>query len=101
MTNAELRKMLMKDLGITTDFMDAGHIADTYEEMDFFLGAAREYIAREGVTLENDNLSHGDAMLVVKYASFLYSGGDTTKLPPMIRKPLNDRIYQEHLTRRW
>ena len=98
MTNEQfLIDMMINNLGKNIDFFDDEAKADLYTKMKFYLGAAREFIAREGVTLDTEN-SNGDCMLVVQYACFLYDGGDREHLPPNIRKPLNDRIMQEDVT---
>lgn len=91
-----LRDRMLIDLGISTEYMDDAGKQALYDEIEFYLSAASEFISREGVTLNLNSI--GDQMLVLKYAAFLYRGGDNTKLPPMIRKPLNDRIFQEDIT---
>ena len=97
MTDAELLTMLKNDLEIVTDFMDNEAKAAKDAELSGYLSSAREYITREGIDLTE---SFGDSMLLVMYASWLYSRrrAETSYavMPRMLRWNLNNRLYEQN-----
>ena len=100
MDNAELLKMLKLNLEVITDYMDAEAKAAKESELLQYLNAAREFITREGIDLEEDSL--GDAQILVMYASWLYgrrkAGNDYGAMPRMLRYALNNRLFEQDIT---
>ena len=96
MNDAELLTMLKNDLEIVTDFMDDEAKAAKDAELSGYLSSAREFITREGIDLTE---SFGDSMLLVMYASWLYSRrrAETSyaAMPRMLRWNLNNRLYEQ------
>lgn len=99
MDNAELLKMLKLNLEVITDYMDAEAKAAKESELLQYLNAAREFITREGIDLEEDSL--GDAQILVMYASWLYgrrkAGNDYGAMPRMLRYALNNRLFEQDI----
>lgn len=95
MTEAELIERVIEDLEISTEYMDAAAREATERKVALCVGAAQEYITREGVTLTD---SQGDSQLIIMFASFLYRGGDSVRMPKMLRYQLNNRLMQETIT---
>ena len=97
MTDAELLTMLKADLEIVTDFMDDEAKTAKDHELNIYLSTAREFIAREGIELTD---SSGDSMLLVMYASWLYSRrrAETSYavMPRMLRYNLNNRLFEQN-----
>ena len=97
MTDAELLAMLKNDLEIVTDYMDSEAKAAKDQELSVYLSTAREFITREGIEL---TASDGDSMLLVMYASWLYSRrrAETSYavMPRMLRYNLNNRLFEQH-----
>ncbi len=58
------------------------------------IGAARQMITREGITLADTLEDHN---LVVMYAAYLYRKRveDNPKMPRMLRYALNNRLFSE------
>ena len=96
MNDAELLTMLKNDLEIVTDFMDQEARAAKDLELSGYLSSAREFITREGIDLTD---SYGDSMLLVMYASWLYTRrrAETSyaSMPRMLRWNLNNRLYEQ------
>ena len=89
MDESTILKMLQADLDISTD-----------KKNDYLLSlikAARDYIAREGITLTD---SHGDGMLVEMYAAYLYRKRRESNpvMPRMLRWALNCRLMGGEVT---
>lgn len=83
-----LIEMLKIDLGIMTVAYD--------ERLNAIIAAAREMIAREGATLDDENLE--DAQLIVMYAAWLWRRRDSGEgMPRMLRYALNNRIFAEKI----
>ena len=79
-------EMLRTDLGITTMAYD-GRLHSVIE-------AAKELIAREGITLRDDSFE--DAQLVVMYAAWMWRRRDTMEgMPRMLRYALNNRVFSQ------
>lgn len=99
MDNAELLTMLKLNLEVITDYMDAEAKAAKESELLQYLNAAREFITREGIDLEEDSL--GDAQILVMYASWLYgrrkAGNDYGAMPRMLRYALNNRLFEQDI----
>lgn len=95
MTESELIERVIDDLEISTEYMDESAKEATNRKVALCVEAAQEYITREGVTLTD---SSGDNQLVIVFASFLYRGGDSVRMPKMLRYQLNNRIMQEAIT---
>ena len=99
MNDAELLTMLKNDLEIVTDFMDQEAKAAKDAELSGYLSSAREFITREGIDLTE---SFGDSMLLVMYASWLYSRrrAETSYavMPRMLRWNLNNRLFEQNNT---
>lgn len=95
MTESDLIQMVIDDLEISTEYMDQAALETINRKIGLCVGAAQEYITREGVTLID---SDGDNQLVVMFASFLYRGGDSVRMPQMLRYQLNNRVLQEAIT---
>lgn len=85
MTGYEMISLLKIDLGI---------IGTAYDpQLDQLLAAAKEMIAREGVTLTD---SIEDAQLVILYAAYLFRKRATDEgMPRMLRWALNNRIFSK------
>lgn len=70
-------------------------VNDTWDEyLIDLIQAARQSIAREGITL-SDTME--DTNLVVMYTSYLYRKrtGDAAGMPRMLRYALNNRLFSE------
>lgn len=64
-------------------------------QLDHLVDAARQLIAREGVTLCEPYTAE-DAQLVVMYAAYLFrKRGTNEPMPRMLRWALNNRIFAE------
>lgn len=100
-----LLEMLKQSLEIITDFMDATARASKENELMWYIETAKEYIAREGITLVD---TQGDAGLITMYAMWLYDKRKTTgskytsyyiqNMPRMLRWNLNNRLFQEKVS---
>lgn len=90
-----LLTMLKYNLEIITDYMDEEARTAKETELTQYLTASAEFIEREGITLDLDNVS--DDLLVVMYAGWLYEKrkDPTAVMPRMIRYNLNNRLLQE------
>lgn len=89
MNDTTMLEMLKVDLGISTTAYDA--------RLTQYLTSAKDYIEREGITLDSDKAS--DMNLVVMYASWLWSKRDTTEaMPRMLRWSLNNRLFAEKVS---
>ena len=99
MNDTELLTMLKANLEIVTDYMDSEAKAAKDTELMQYLSAAQEFITREGIALTE---STGDAMLLVQYASWLYSrrhsDGSYGGMPRMLRWNLNNRLMEQDIT---
>lgn len=86
MTNADILTILKIDLQVSSTALD------TY--LNGLIGAAKEYIATEGITLTE---SEGDAQLVEMYAAYLYRRRreENVQMPRMLRWALNNRLFSE------
>ena len=87
--NVDLLTMLKVDLGITAEAYNERLYAD--------LQAAKSYIAREGITL-NETIE--DDQLVVQYAAWLWrkrGGDEQSSMPRMLRYLLNNRLFSEKM----
>lgn len=90
MSDNDILTMTKANLQISVDAFD-GILLDA-------IGAAKKYIATEGITLGPD-ISIGDATLVSGYAVYLFeqrrgSSGAAT-MPRWLRFALNNRLVQE------
>lgn len=86
MNDTTILEMLKVDLGISTNAYD--------ERLSQYITSAKDYITREGITLDNDFIS--DMNLVVMYAAWLWRKRDTTEaMPRMLRWNLNNRLFYE------
>lgn len=86
MNDTTILEMLKVDLGISTNAYD--------ERLSQYIASAKEYITREGITLDSDFIS--DMNLVVMYAAWLWRKRDTTEaMPRMLRWNLNNRLFYE------
>lgn len=96
MTDKELLTMLEYNLELILDYMDEEARKAKEDELTFYIKAAKEYIAREGITLVNTT---GDAALIVMYASWLYDRRKAPEgnqaMPRMLRYNLNNRLFSE------
>lgn len=90
MTDAELLTMLKADLQLLTSAWDTflGQLIDV----------AKYEIEREGITLSLSDIS--DCHTIVMYAAWLYRkrASDDTSMPTMLRKRLNNRLFQEKVS---
>mgnify|MGYP001860872570 FL=1 len=86
MTDDEILKILKIDLKVSSTALD------TY--LNGLIGAAKEYISTEGITLTE---SVGDAQLVEMYAAYLYRRRreENAQMPRMLRWALNNRLFSE------
>lgn len=86
MTDDEILKILKIDLQVSSTALD------TY--LNSLIGAAKEYISTEGITLTE---SVGDAQLVEMYAAYLYRRRreENVQMPRMLRWALNNRLFSE------
>lgn len=86
MTDDEILKILKIDLQVSSTALD------TY--LKGLIGAAKEYISTEGITLTE---SVGDAQLVEMYAAYLYRRRreENVQMPRMLRWALNNRLFSE------
>lgn len=98
MTTDTLITMLLANLDILTDYYDAAAQEAKRSEMQTYLTASEEYIAREGIRLDLDN-SIGDCLLLVMYASWLYERrrSPNSTMPRMLRYNLNNRLMAEKM----
>ena len=86
MNENTMLEMLKIDLGITTTAYDS--------RLRQFLTSASEAIRIEGITLDSDETS--DMNLVVMYAGWLWRKRDTAEgMPRMLRWQLNNRLFSE------
>ena len=86
MSDDTLLTMLKISLGITTTAYDA--------RLSQLITSAKQYIAREGITLDDTVISDGN--LVVMYAEWLWRKRDTVEaMPRMLRWNLNNRLFSE------
>ena len=87
MTDAELLTMTKSNLQI------AGFTWDAY--LARLIIAAQEAIATQGITLDLEQVS--DCNLVVMYASYLYRkrADDNPAMPRMLRYELNNRLFSQ------
>lgn len=86
MNDTTILEMLKVDLGISTNAYD--------ERLSQYITSAKDYITREGITLDNEKIS--DMNLVVMYAAWLWRKRDTTEaMPRMLRWNLNNRLFYE------
>ena len=87
MTDAELLTMTKSNLQI------AGFTWDAY--LAQLIIAAQEAIATQGITLDLEQVS--DCNLVVMYASYLYRkrADDNPAMPRMLRYELNNRLFSQ------
>lgn len=86
MTDDEILKILKIDLQVSSTALD------TY--LNGLIGAAKEYISTEGITLTG---SVGDAQLIEMYAAYLYRRRreENVQMPRMLRWALNNRLFSE------
>ena len=91
--NVDLLTMLKVDLGITAEAYNDRLYAD--------LQAAKSYIAREGITLnETIDTCVYQEKLVVQYAAWLWrkrGGDEQSSMPRMLRYLLNNRLFSEKM----
>lgn len=86
MNDTTILEMLKVDLGISTNAYD--------ERLSQYITSAKDYITREGITLDSDFIS--DMNLVVMYAAWLWRKRNTTEaMPRMLRWNLNNRLFYE------
>lgn len=86
MNDTTMLEMLKVDLGISTDVYDS--------RLSHYLTSAKDYIEREGITLDDSVISDGN--LVIMYASWLWKKRDTGEgMPRMLRWNLNNRLFNE------
>lgn len=94
-----LLTMLKANLEIITDYMDADAASMKDLELTGYIGAAIEFITREGITLAD---TIGDATLITMYAGWLYerrkAGDGYGAMPRMLRYNLNNRLFTEHVS---
>lgn len=97
--DAVLLDMLKMNQEILTDYMDPEAVAAKNRELGWYIGQAKEYIQREGITLVD---TIGDAGLVTMYAGWLYgrrkAADPAAGMPRMLRWNLNNRLFQEHVS---
>ena len=87
MDDAAILTALKVDLQISTDAADSQYFLPLIQ-------SAKEYIATEGIVLDETN--EGDGMLVVMYAAYLYrSRNSDTGMPRMLRYALNNRLFEQ------
>ena len=80
-------QMLKIDLGFTTTAYD--------ERLLEYLYVAKDEIARQGATLDTENVL-ADAQLCVMYAAWMWRKRDEmVAMPRMLRYALNNRIFSE------
>lgn len=86
MTDADILVILKTDLQVSSPALD--------EYLTALIGAARSYIATEGIRL---NERYGDAMLVEMYAAYLYRRRreENVQMPRMLRWALNNRLFSQ------
>lgn len=87
--------MLESNLEMIMDYMDAEAKAEKETQLTYYIDASIEFIEREGITLNYDNI--GDLMLVTMYASYLYDKrhDGVSIMPRALRYNLNNRLFQE------
>lgn len=98
MTDAEILEMVKFNLAI------AGTAWDTY--LVNLIGAAKQLIAREGITLDMSSVE--DCNLVVMYTAYLYRKRAESSvqgnlswvagMPRMLRYALNNRLFAEKIS---
>lgn len=86
--------VLLVMLKANLEIIPENTIQDTY--LGQLLDAARQMIAREGITL-GDTME--DQTLVVMYAAYLYRkrAEDTPVMPRMLRWALNNRLFAQKI----
>lgn len=87
MTNGEILDMVKANLSIASGTWNS--------YLENLIAVSRKEIAREGITLDEDDIS--DCNLIVMYASYLYRkrAEDTAGMPRMLRYALNNRLIAE------
>lgn len=86
MDNEMLLQLVKLDLQLLTNAFDVLILSD--------IDAAKEYIQREGATLDG---RPGDVQLVVMYAAYLYRrrADKENEMPRMLRYELNKRVFAQ------
>lgn len=86
MADADILIILKIDLQLSTTALDS--------YLTQLIGAARGFIATEGITLDD---SIADAQLVEMYAAYLYRRRreENVAMPRMLRWALNNRLMKE------
>ncbi len=86
MVDADVLKILKLDLQISVNSLD--------DYLLTIIQAARNFIAKEGITLTDDI---SDMMLVEMYAAYLYRKRreEKAEMPRMLRWALNNRLLSE------
>lgn len=86
MTDSELLTILKIDLQVSSPALDS--------YLTGLIGAAKEYITTEGITLTD---SAGDGQLVVMYAAYLYRRRreENVAMPRMLRWAMNNRLFEQ------
>ena len=86
MNDASILASLKIDLQISSSALDS-YLLD-------LIGAAKEYISTEGVTLAD---TVGDSELIEMYSAYLYRQrrGEAKSMPRMLRWALNNRLISE------
>lgn len=86
MGDLEILAILKIDLQISVTALD--------EYLIFLISSAKEFIAKEGITLTS---SQDDALLVEMYAAYLYRKRkeQQNEMPRMLRWALNNRLFSE------
>lgn len=85
MSSEALLIALKVDLGITTSAYD--------ERLSQYIESAQREIAREGVTIGDD-----DGQLVIMYAAWTWRRRDSGEgMPRMLRYALNNRVLSEKM----
>lgn len=89
MDNAVILPLLEADL----DMLDPP--TERVSQLTQLIGAAKELITQEGVTLSETSLA--DVQIVVMYAAWLYRkrSADNAPMPRMLRYALNNRILHQ------
>lgn len=94
---AVLLTMLEANLELITTWMDDEAKTQKENELSLYIQTAADFITREGITLDLDNVS--DEMLIVMYAAYLYDKrhDGVSIMPRALRYNLNNRLFQEKL----
>lgn len=89
MSDSELLTILKIDLQISSSALD--------DYLTGLIGAAKDYITTEGITLTNNV---GDAQLVVMYAAYLYRRRreENVSMPRMLRWAMNNRLFSQKVS---